>query len=103
MPTTPDILALEATLETIEAIKEAGGKNFRVLLAFIPPAPSRDGDDAREMIKKAGIPMFKTWVRRFIAFKRASEIGCVVGDVPGEPHSEDGAADYLALEKEIYK
>ena len=103
VPTTPDILALEGTLETIDALKNAGGENFKVLLAVIPPAPSRDGEDAREMIKKAGIPLFKNWIRRFVAFKRAPEVGCLVGEMSGEPHAADGAADYHAVGREILK
>ena len=103
VPTTPDVMALEGTMQTIEALRDAGGENFRVLLAVVPPAPSRDGDDAREMIRKASIPLFKNWIRRFVAFKRAPEIGCVVGEVPGEPHAADGAADYHAVGREILK
>ena len=39
LPTPPDILGLEALLETAENVR---GANFRALLTIVPPKPSND-------------------------------------------------------------
>ena len=103
VPTTPDALSLDALLLTIEAIQSVGAANYRILLTIVPPAPSHAGDDAREMLKKSNLPTFKTWIRKYVAFQKAALDGCLVGEVAGDPHAADGAADYLAVGREILK
>lgn len=77
LPTTPDALALEALLSTLEALRGSGAR-FRVLLTLVPPPPSRDGEEARSLLEAHGVPVFQTQVRRAAAFPKAALLGVPV-------------------------
>jgi chromosome partitioning protein len=102
IPTTPDALSLSALLLTVEELKAIGASKFKVLLTVIPPAPSRAGDEAREMLKASGLPTFKGSIRRFVAFQKAALEGVTVDQVKDE-HAADGWADYQAVGREMMK
>ncbi|KYC39595.1 chromosome partitioning protein ParA [Scytonema hofmannii PCC 7110] len=48
LPTTPDALAMDALLQTVDTLKTLGSDRYRVLLTIIPPAPRQTGQQARE-------------------------------------------------------
>ena len=101
IPSTPDALALDALMQTVEALDSVGG-SYRVLLTIIPPAPSRDGDEAREMLTAAKLPHFRTGIRRFAAFSKAALSGRLVHqtrDVRGGFGWEDS---HVAVGKEFH-
>lgn len=100
IPTTPDALALDAVLATVETLRAVGAERFRVLLAIVPPAPSRDGHDARAMLAEAGLPLFVGSIRRAVAFQKAALAGRVVAEVKDR---NAGAAwsDYRAVGGEL--
>jgi chromosome partitioning protein len=100
IPTTPDALALDALMATVENLRAVGAERFRVLLTIVPPRPSRDGDEAREMIAEAGLPMFAGSVRRLAAFQKAALSGCVVSEVK-DPRAADAWGDYEAVGREL--
>lgn len=102
IPTTPDALSLSALLLTVEELKAIGADRFKVLLTIIPPAPSKAGDDAREMLASAGLPVFKTGIRRFVAFQKAALEGVTVDQVKDDRAAE-AWADYQAVGKELGK
>lgn len=102
IPTTPDALALDALLLTVEALEKIGADRYRILLTIIPPKPSRDGDDAREMLRKRGLPVFKGEVRRLVAFQKASLGGVPVYDV-SDPRAGQAWEDYEKIGKEILR
>jgi chromosome partitioning protein len=77
LPTTPDALALEALLATLDALRGSGAR-FRVLLTLVPPPPSRDGEEARSLLEEAGVPFFGAQVRRAAAFPKAALLGVPV-------------------------
>jgi len=77
LPTTPDALALEALLATLDALRGSGAR-FRVLLTLVPPPPSRDGEEARALLGAEGVPLFTGWVRRAAAFPKAALLGVPV-------------------------
>src|SRR5215210_1318302 len=81
IPTTPDALALDALILTVEALEKVGADRYRILLTIIPPRPSRDGEEARQMLKRRGLPVFRGEVRRLVAFQKASLAGVPVYDV----------------------
>ena len=58
IPTTPDALALDALVQTVGALEALGATNYRVLLTIVPPAPSRDGDEARASLAAQDVPVF---------------------------------------------
>lgn len=102
IPTTPDALALDALLLTVEALEKVGADRYRILLTIIPPKPSRDGDDAREMLRRRGLPIFKGGVRRLVAFQKASLAGVPVYDV-SDPRADQAWSDYEEVGKEILR
>ena len=100
LPTTPDALSLAALLHTVEALRALKAEHYRVLLTVLPPRPSRDGDEARELITEKGLPIFEGGIRRFVAFQKAALAGVTV-DLASDPHASDGWADYLEIGKQI--
>lgn len=100
VPTTPDALALDALMGTVEALREIGASRFKVLLTIVPPRPSRDGDEARSIIAEAGLPMFAGSVRRAVAFQKAALGGLVVSAVK-DPRAAEAWADYEAVGREL--
>jgi len=101
LPTTPDALALDALLATVEALRALQAERFRVLLTIVPPRPSRDGEEARALIREAGLPLFASEIGRLSAFTKASLQGIPVFDVPGDPRADRAWKEYEAVGKEI--
>lgn len=102
IPTTPDAMAIDALLLTVEALKKVGAGNYKILLTVIPPRPNRDGEEAREMLSSRSLPLFKGEIKRLIAFQKASLAGLPVYEV-NDPRAQFAWADYLGVGKEILK
>jgi chromosome partitioning protein len=102
IPTTPDGLSLHALMQTVSALDALGADAYRVLLTIVPPRPSRDGDEAREMIRARKLPMFKGEIRRRVAFQKAVIAGVPVYDVD-DPRAGEAWADYERIGKEIMR
>ena len=100
IPTTPDALALDALMLTVDALRTLGADRYRVLLTMIPPKPSRDGDEAHAMLTEAKMPLFETRIRRLVAFQKAALSGVPVGTVH-DPRASQGWDDYERVGKEI--
>lgn len=102
IPTTPDFLSLKALILTLDELETIGAESYKVLLTIIPPMPSRAGEEARESLKGAKLPLFKGGIRRFVAFQKAALEGVTVDQVRDE-HAADGWADYQAIGRELMK
>ena len=102
VPCTPDSLAIKALSLTIKALKEIGTDKYRILLTIVPPKPTRDGEETREMLTKAGLSMFETGIRSAIAFKRAALQGIPVYEVK-DRRAKDAWSDYVAVGEEILR
>lgn len=75
LPTTPDVVSLEPTLEITEAVQSA---NYKLLITLVPPPPNKQGEDLRETLKGNEIPVFETMIRRTVSFAQAAEKGVLV-------------------------
>lgn len=100
VPTTPEIMSLNALLMTVEALEDLGSAAYRVLLTIVPPRPSRDGDEARETMTKQGLPVFGTEIRRLVAFQKASLAGRPVHEI-NDPRAREAWAEYESVGREI--
>ena len=102
IPTTPDALSIRATLKMLAALQKLNSDSYKILLTMIPPPPSHDGADAREILIRNNLHVFKTQVRRYTAYKKAALHGILVGDVK-DANAKESAADYQKIGKEILK
>jgi chromosome partitioning protein len=102
VPSTPDPLALHALAQTVSALQSAGASHFRVLLTIVPPPPSRDGEEARASLRARGLPAFKGFIRRRVAFQKAVLAGVPVYDV-GDARAASAWSDYERIGREIVK
>lgn len=102
IPTTPDAMAIDALLLTIESLARIKAENYRILLTVVPPRPNRDGEEARLMLEGRGLRLFKSEIKRLIAFQKASLAGVPVYQV-SDPRAQIAWGDYEAVGKEILK
>lgn len=100
VPTTPDALALKATLKMLATLKTINVGNYKLLLTMIPPPPSHDGRDAIELIEGSQLPSFKAQIKRYASYKKAALQGVLVGEVR-DRSARTAAAAYEQLAKEI--
>lgn len=102
LPTTPDVLALDALGLTLETLEVIGAKNYKVLLTIVPPKPSHDADEAREMLSSSGVPVFDSQISRRVAFQKAALGGMLVSETKDQ-RAESAWREYAAVGKEIKK
>jgi len=102
IPTTPDALSLDALLLTIEELKSLGADQYKVLLTIVPPRPNHDCEDAALMFNQAGIPMFRTVIRRLVAFQKAASSGVLV-HAAKDSRAADAWADYVSIDAELFE
>ena len=100
LPTTPDVLALDALVLMIEYLKDISSHHYRILITAIPPKPSKAGEEVRELLREANLPVFEQGIRRFAAFQKAALQGIPVYSVK-DARAEAGWQDYEAVGKEI--
>ncbi|MEL7350284.1 MAG: ParA family protein [Cyanobacteria bacterium P01_A01_bin.116] len=100
LPTTPDVLALDALVLTVEYLKQIKTSHYRILITSIPPKPSKAGQEVRELLVEADLPLFRQGIRRFSAFQKAALQGLPVYAVK-DPRAESGWQDYERVGQEI--
>ena len=99
LPTSPDALALGATLKMVDALHDLD-TNYRILLTIVPPNPNKAGNDARSAIESAELPIFKTAIRRLAVFQKAALEGVPVHAVK-DSYSAIAWQCYVDIAKEI--
>ena len=100
IPTTPDVLALDALMLTVKVLKGIGSNSYRVLLTIIPPRPSRDGEEAKSLLQQGTVPFFEASIHRLVAFQKAALAGVPVFAVR-DPRAQLAWTDYEKMGKEI--
>ena len=100
IPTTPDALSYQSLILTVGLIENLPSAKYKALLTIVPPRPSRDGDEMRQELESRPMPLFKTSIRRFVAYQKAALAGVPVYQA-NDPRAQEAWADYLALGKEI--
>jgi chromosome partitioning protein len=102
IPTTPDALSLDALMLTVDVLERLGADRYRILLTIIPPRPSRDGDEARAMLQRRSLPLFKTGIHRLVAYQKAALAGVPVYKVH-DPRAKQAWEDYKQVGKELLR
>ncbi len=111
LPTTPKALDLDALIRTTDMLASLK-TSFKVLLTITPP-PRRNAKnkkpvlslkerEARELLKQAEIPTFKSSIYQYTAFERAPLVGVVVSDYP-DRYSSAAMQCYSSIMEEIYE
>ncbi len=101
LPCTPSSYSMDALIATIKELRAVGAERYRILLTIVPPRPMTDGDRAREMIVRAGVPVFAAEIRRTVAFERAALDGVTVDQVKGNDMAGLAWRDYERVAEEI--
>ncbi len=99
IPTTPDAIALAATLQMVDLLKKLKTK-YKILLTIIPPNPNKAGEEARTTLLNAGIPVFTSGIRRLAVFQRAALEGVPVNAVK-DAYAKIAWRCYFEVGKEI--
>lgn len=102
IPTTPDAMAIEALMGTVEMLRDLGAGQFKVLITIIPPYPQRDGEDARTMLEGGGYPLFASGIREAKVFKTAALRGMLVNQIK-EPRAAICWEDYAQVGAELVR
>jgi chromosome partitioning protein len=100
LPTSPDALALGATIQMVDALHSLK-TNYKILLTLIPPHPNKMGEDARAAIANSGLPIFSTGIRRLAVFQKAALEGVSVNQVKGDSYAGIAWRCYFDVGKEI--
>lgn len=100
IPTTPDAMAIDALIQTVAALEKIGSSRYRILLTIVPPKPSRDGEDARELMRERSLPLFEADVPRLVAFQKAALRGVPVSRV-NDARADAAWQSYFRVGQEI--
>ena len=100
LPTTPDVLALEALVLTVNYLKSIQAARYRILLTAIPPKPSKAEEEVRSLLTEAQLPLFQRGIRRYSVFQKAAKEGTAVYDIK-DAKAEAAWQDYEAVGQEV--
>lgn len=98
LPTTPDALAMDALMQTVDALRALGSRRYRILLTMVPPPPRQTGQQARDAL--IGLPLFKHSIRRFAAYEKAALEGKLVFQV-NDRNARIAWRDYQSVGAEL--
>lgn len=101
IPTPPSSFALDTLLEARGLFEKVGSSSIRVLLTSVPPAPQRDGREAREVLESMGFTVLRAQIRRTKAFEHAARRGAFVEEVRSDPNALLAMGDYEDATQEI--
>ena len=94
-------LEIDGTLRLISDLRDAGANLEKVkdVITKAPPVGTV-GQQARDALRDAGIPVANSVVRSYVAHQRAAELGVLVKDVP-DLRASHAWADVLELAMEV--
>lgn len=102
LPTNPEAMSLDALMQTTEALQTMDG-NYRILLTLVPPAPSREGAEARALLESEGLPVMQATIRQTSAFRHGSAQGVAVQNARNVRSAKTAWSDYELAAKEIIR
>lgn len=102
VPLTPDALSLDALFLFTDTLDIMDTDRFKILPTIVPPLPSREGEELVSDLNEAGLPVFKTGIRRSKAFQKAALDGVLVKDV-SDPYASEAWRDYQTIAMEVLR
>ncbi|GEM49851.1 ParA family protein [Deinococcus cellulosilyticus] len=102
IPSKPEAISLRALIRTIRPLVKAGRTNYRVLLTDVASAPSTSGEEAKQSLLDAGVPVIGQMIRRATAVEDASNRGICVRDVKRNSRASLVWMDYTIVAREIF-
>ncbi len=101
IPSTPDALALQALMLTVEDLEDLGRpEGYKVLLTEVPAWPVRSGKKARRELQGIGVSLFEAEIRRREAFQKAANEGLAVYELR-DRGARQGWEDYERAGREV--
>lgn len=94
-----DALSLDAIIPAVQTLEQIGAEHYRVLLNMVPPVGNA-GEEARELLKSQGLPLFKAQIRRYAVFNQAALEGKTVDQVRND-YSPEAWADVQGVGREL--
>lgn len=101
LPTSPDVLAMGALKANVQTLRQLDVQNYKILVTIVPPKPSTAGQEARDFLGEAGLPVLDQMVRRLAVYQKAALDGCIVSEVKGDRYSGIAWNNYKAVGDEI--
>jgi chromosome partitioning protein len=101
IPSSPETLAVDALLRTVDDLQALGSSNYRILITMVPPIPNRDGEALREQLQAADLPIFSQMIPLLAAFRKATADGVLVRDVD-DPRAPRAWQSYEDACKEVF-
>jgi len=101
IPSNPEGMSIDALSQTCKTLEGLGEIPYRALLTMVPPAPSREGSDARAFLEQSGVPLFAGQVRQSAAFRTASTSGVLVYQVRSSS-AKNCWMDYEGVGRELW-
>lgn len=94
-------LEIDGTLRLINHLRTANTEleKVKVVITKAPPVGTV-GQQARDALREAGIPVATSVVRSYVAHQKAAELGVLVKDVP-DPRASQAWTDVLELAMEV--
>jgi chromosome partitioning protein len=100
LPTSPDALAIDALLQTVDNLE--GLDNYGILLTLVDSRKKATATAARKSLENLGLPVFKQEIRRLTCYERAALEGKPVYEV-SDRFSRIAWGEYQSLGKEVEK
>lgn len=98
LPSTPDALALEALLATVDHLQNLDA--YGVVLTMVDSRKKATAEQAKETLKRLSIPVFNQMIRRLTAYEKAALSGVPVYET-GDRFGRIAWGEYESLAKEI--
>lgn len=100
IPAMPGAQNTNGLGETIRALQQIEGANYRVLLTCVAPYEGSAVADLRKLLTTANVPVFEGEIPRLEAFKKAALAGCIV-DRARDREAARAWAAYVAVGVEL--
>jgi chromosome partitioning protein len=100
LPTTPQALSVDATLQTVEALK--GIEDYAILITMVDSRKKATAAAARAAMEGLELPVLSSEIRLLTAYEKASLSGVPVYE-SGDRFGKIAWGEYQALGKEVEK